>query len=370
MDFEPDFRHMVAAARNQKPARLPLYEHAIAPAITARVLGVDMTEPPDGSSHADLEAYYRNICRFWREMTYDTVSFEAQICPILPDHGAIFGGRPGPVQNREDFERYPFEGVPERFWTRWTPHFEALRKVMPENMRALGGCGFGVFEISEDLVGYERLCLLLSDDPRLFADLYVRIGDLMMVLWSQMIERYGDLFAVYRMGDDLGFKTSTLLRPDTIVHHVLPQYRRIVGLAHAQGKPFLLHSCGCIFSVMDDIIATGIDAKHSNEDQIAPFARWVELYNDRIALFGGIDVNLLCTQDRRTVYEEVLRRGSAYRDSTRGFALGSGNSIPDYVPVENYLAMIDASRTIRRLAAASGPAERVARQIEAEGRVP
>ncbi len=28
---------------------------------------------------------------------------------------------------------------------------------------------------------------------------------------------------------------------------------------------FLLHSCGCIFEVMEDILATGIDAKHSNE---------------------------------------------------------------------------------------------------------
>ncbi|MDR1030283.1 MAG: hypothetical protein LBL76_05370 [Treponema sp.] len=47
------------------------------------------------------------------------------------------------------------------------------------------------------------------------------------------------------------------------------------------GKPFLLHSCGCIFKVMDDLIAARIDAKHSNEDAIAPYGR-------RIGNFGGL----------------------------------------------------------------------------------
>ena len=251
-------------------------------------------------------------CRFWREMTYDTVSFEGTIVDILPDHGAILGGRPGPIQNRADFQRYPFDELPDLYWRCWEPHLEALAKVMPEGMKAIGGCGNGVFEISEDLVGYEYLCLLMFDDPQTFADLYTTIGKLMVTLWSRMLERYGHLLAVCRMGDDLGYKTSTLLAPPTIVAHILPQYRRIVGLVHVAQKPFLLHCCGNIFPVMDDILSTGIDAKHSNEDQIAPFGKWIDLYGGRIGLFGGIDLNLLCTQDRKTVFAEVVRQGTEF----------------------------------------------------------
>ena len=34
---------------------------------------------------------------------------------------------------------------------------------------------------------------------------------------------------------------------------------------------------------MEDLITdVGIDAKHSNEDQIAPFPEWVRRYGDRI----------------------------------------------------------------------------------------
>jgi uroporphyrinogen decarboxylase len=281
-------------------------------------------------------------------MTYDAFDYEAAICEIYPGHGAINGGMLGPIQTREDFEKYPWDGLPVTFWNTYTPHFEAIRKTLPDGMKAFGGCGYGIFESAQDLVGYEPLCTLQYTDPDLFRDLFIKIGDLYIKLWSVVIQKYADIFVFFRMGDDLGFKTSTLLEPVTIRNHVLPQYKRVIDIIHACGKKFLLHSCGKIFEVMEDIIALGIDAKHSNEDEIAPFARWIELYSDRIGLFGGIDVNTICLNDYDTVYSKVLEDASLFRDSAKGYGLGSGNSIAGYVPVEGFIAMIDAAREIRR----------------------
>ena len=87
-------------------------------------------------------------------MTYDTVSYEVCITEILPGHGAIMGGK-GPIQNRADFERYPWDELPARYWALAEPKFDALRRHLPPGMKALGGVGNGVFEISEDLVGFE-----------------------------------------------------------------------------------------------------------------------------------------------------------------------------------------------------------------------
>jgi uroporphyrinogen decarboxylase len=219
---------------------------------------------------------------------------------------------------------------------------------MPAGMKAYGGCGYGIFETSQDLVGYEQLCIMLYSDPDLFADLFLRIGDLYVELWTEMIKRYHDLFVFFRMGDDLGFKNSTLLPPEIIIEHIVPQYRRIIRLVHQAGKKFLLHSCGKIFDVMEEIIACGIDAKHSNEDQIAPFDKWIDLYNDRIGLFGGIDVDILCQNSFDDVFRYVLEAGMRYRKQARGWGLGTGNSIPEYIPVEGFMGMIDAAREIRR----------------------
>ena len=344
-DFQPDYTNLLAVLYNKKPLRLPLYEHHIDTPFVSKVLGKDLDY--QGNSAKGLETFYSEIISFWEEMTYDGFDYEAAICDILPGHGAINGGMQGPIQNREDFEKYPFEDIPRIFWETYTPHLEAIRKVMPPGMKAFGGCGYGIFETSEDLVGYEYLCVMQYLDADLFADIFKKIGDLFVTLWSEMIRRYSDIFVFFRMGDDLGFKSSTLLEPDTIRNHIIPQYRRVIDLIHDSGKKFLLHSCGKIFPIMEDLIDVGIDAKHSNEDQIAAFDKWIELYSDRIDLFGGIDVNTLCLNSYADIYSKVLENAAMYRSMAKGWGLGSGNSIAGYVPVDGFMAMIDAANKIR-----------------------
>jgi uroporphyrinogen decarboxylase len=347
-EFVNDYRFMLDVLSNQRPARLPIYEHQISPLIMERILDIRFANLIDGNQ-ADIDEYFRSFCRFYQKMTYDTVSFEVGIAELLPDHGAIFGGRHGPIQNRSDFERYPWDEIPGIFWKRADMLFPALARAMPMGMKGIGGVGYGVFEISEDLVGFQDLAYLQADDPGLFGDLYCKIGDLMTNIWSTFLEKYADIFAICRMGDDLGFKTSTLVSPHLIRQHVIPQYKRIIGLIKRSGKPFLWHSCGKIFSVMDDVIALGINAKHSNEDGIAPFDQWISLYGKKIGLLGGIDVDVLCQKSPAEVYAEVLEKGLRFRSNSKGYALGSGNSIPEYVPIEGYLAMIEAAKKIREM---------------------
>ena len=348
MSFQNDYHHILDVLANRRPERLPIYEHLISPTIMEKVLNVQFAELWNGSL-ADQIEYFSQYCRFFQEMTYDTVSYEVCIGEILPDHGAIMGGRPGPIQTREDFNKYPWDELADLYWQVAEPRFQRLAQRMPPGMKALGGVGNGVFEISEDLVGFEYLAYMQADDPELHRDIYQKIGDLMVDIWTVFLERHSDTFAVCRFGDDLGFKTSTLTSPGTIQSHIIPQYKRVIDLIKSRGKPFLLHSCGNIFSVMEDIIAVGIDAKHSNEDVIAPFDEWIRLYGNHIGLLGGIDVDLLCIKPPDEVFRSVVEQGTRYRSSTRGFALGSGNSIPDYVPIDGYLAMIEAAKHIREV---------------------
>lgn len=345
-EFQPDYTNILKVLYNQKPDYLPLYEHNIDEPFIAKFLGQEINSA--GKTGKDLDEHYRIVCDFWKSNTYDAMSFEAKICEIYPDHGAILGGKLGPIQNRQDFNSYPWDDIPKIFKETYKPHLDSLQKMMPVGMKAYGGCGYGIFESAEDLVGYESLCMMQFLDPDLFRDLFIKIGDLYEVLWKWVLDNYADLFVFCRMGDDLGYRTSTMLDPDIIRQHILPQHKRIIDLIHSYKKKFLLHSCGNIFSIMDDILANGIDAKHSNEDQIAPFTEWIEKYNDKIGLFGGFDMNEIILNPYDVVYEKVLREGTMFRSMAKGYGLGSGNSIPDYMAVEGYTAMIDAVKEIRR----------------------
>ena len=342
--FQPDYTNILKVLYNQRPDYLPLYEHHIDTPFTSKVLGKEVSAA--GKKGNDLVEHYKTVTGFWKDYTYDAFDYEAAICEIFPGHGAILGGD-GPIQTREDFEKYPFDDLPRIFWETYTPHLEAIRTALPPGMKAYGGCGYGIFESAQDLVGYTSLCMLQYDDPELFEDIFKRIGDLYETLWRDMVRNYSDIFVFFRMGDDLGFRSNTLLSPEIIREHIIPQYKRVIALVHQAGKKFLLHSCGCIFSVMEDLIAAGINAKHSNEDQIAPYIRWIDDYSGRIGLFGGFDMNELILNPYDYVYKKVLEEGTEFRAKAKGYGLGSGNSIPEYASVEGFEAMVDAVREIR-----------------------
>lgn len=348
MDFKPDYTYIEKVLYNERPSRLPLYEHIICTEIMETILDTPFADLIEGSS-SDIAHFFEQYCRFFSEMTYDVVSYEVCITTVLPESGAILGGKPGPIQNRFDFKQYPWEEIPDRYWKLAGPRFDALVAALPDGMKAVGGVGNGVFEISEDLVGLEYLPFIMADDPELYDMLYTKIGDLMVSIWARFLQQYANSFVGCRFGDDLGFKSSLLTNPGTIREQIIPQYNRIVNLVHAAKKPFLWHSCGCIFQVMEDVVAIGIDAKHSNEDVIAPFDKWIELYGDRIGLLGGFDMDFICQKTPQYIFESVVDLGQRYRNGTRGYALGSGNSIPDYIPVENYLAMIRGAQRIREI---------------------
>lgn len=343
--FKPDYRNVVDCAYNREPKRVPLYEHNISPNIMEKIVKRPFVHLLNGTD-ADFEEYMEQYCRFFEQMGYDTVTFEGCITAVLPNGGALAHPRPGYIDCREKFENYPFDSVKGIYVAYFKRYFDALRRHMPEGMKAIGGVGNGVFEVVQDLAGYENLAVMSFDDPELFAALFVKVGDMMAEIWEWFLREYADVFCVCRFGDDLGYRSNTLLSHDAIRAHILPQYRRIVEMVHRAGRPFLLHSCGCIFDVMDDIIDIAkIDAKHSNEDQIADFRVWVEKYGDRIGNFGGVDTDHLTRMDSDELRALVTGLLEDCAHGHGGFAIGSGNSIPDYVDPEKYLVMVN---TVRR----------------------
>ena len=342
-EFSPDYHRIVDVACNRRPDLLPLYEHSVSYGVIGELTGTALPELME----RDLDAGFRIYNGFFRQTGYDVVTFEQCITSAMPPGGALCGGM-GPIQDRAELKAFPWNEIPARWHEMAAPRLEALGRHMPEGMKAIGGVGNGVFEIAEDLVGLQYLPFLEADDPEAYADLFRRIGDLMETIWERFLKEFGEIYCVCRFGDDLGFRSSLLTTPSTVREQIIPQYKRIIDLVHATGKPFLLHSCGCIFEVMDDLIAAGIDAKHSNEDAIAPFERWIADYGERIGLLGGIDMDFIVSRDPETIRNTVVEKARAFRAQAHGYALGTGNSIPDYVPAGNYLAMLETAESIRR----------------------
>ena len=341
--FKPDYRNIEQCAYNRKPKRIPLYEHNISAEMLERVSGTSFahlyTTDPDG--------YFKAFCFAQKDLGYDCVTYEGCIAPVLPNGGALAHPRPGYIDDAEKFASYPFDKVKDLYIAEYKPRFDALKRQMPEGMKGIGGVGNGVFENVQDLCGFEGLCMLKYDEPEVYADIFCKVGDMMYGIWEWFLTEYPDLYCVVRFGDDLGYKSNTMLPVGDIREHIVPQYKRIIDLVHKHNKPFLLHSCGNIFSVMDDLIAAGINGKHSNEDQIALFNVWVEKYGKQIGNFGGIDTDHLVSLANDKLEALVTDTYNMACAKDGGFAIGSGNSIPPYVNAEKYLIMVNTVRKLR-----------------------
>jgi len=339
-EFCPDYTNIVDAARN-------IDEHIISVQTVEQVTGTELMSLLVNESYSNLKSFFKVYNNFFKDMGYDTVSWESCITGVLPGAGALGGHVDPAIKNRRDFEAYPWDDVVDLFFDKFGNYYRALGEEMPEGMKAIGGVGNGVFESVQDLVGYEPLCMIKVDDQGLYEDLFRKMGDISVSIWERFLDEFGQIYAVCRFGDDLGFKSSTLFPPDDIRERIIPEYKRVIELVHSAGKPFLLHCCGNIFSVMDDLIQeAGIDAKHSNEDQIAPFSTWLEKYSDKIGNFGGIDMDILCRYEPEKIKEYTINV-LEYSKGHKGVAFGSGNSIPDYIPPSGYLAMVNAVREYR-----------------------
>ncbi len=248
----------------------------------------------------------------------------------------------GPITSWEEFHAYPWPD-PAKADLR---ELEWCEKNLPDDMCVIVSGVAHFAEYLSWLMGYETLCYALTDQR----DLVKAIADKLTEIYRVLIPRTLQFKRVKALwgSDDMGYRGGTLMHPKDMREFVLPGHKMAAGMAHEAGMPYLLHSCGNLKAIMEDLIEdAGIDAKHSFEDTIESVIEAKGTYGRRIALLGGIDVDFMCRSDEKAVRDRVRKTLEACMPGG-GYCLGSGNSVANYIPLDNYLAMLDEGRKFGR----------------------
>ena len=332
------------------PTRPPLVElfldRQIVAAVAEGALGrVWVTPSEDRESR---KAYWDNLIEVYYRLGYDYVrisgnlSFPGRSRPA-PDTAILSKGTRswaeesvGPISNWADYERYPWpslEGVD--LW-----EYEYAASQVPEGMGVFVCPTSGFLEVPLDtLFGYETLAYLLYDEPDLVRTVFDRVGHLIYGFYEKL-DGLPNLVGIFQ-GDDMGYKTSTLVSPDVLREHVLPWHKRLAQFAHDRGLIYMLHACGNLEGIMEDLIEdVRIDAKHSFEEEATSVTEFKVRYGDRVAVLGGVDMDRLCRLPENELRQYVRSILDVCMPGGR-YALGSGNTVTNYVPIENYLIMLE-----------------------------
>jgi uroporphyrinogen decarboxylase len=353
---DPDYTRLIKAiGRNGNPNYVPCLELVADPEFIAAYL--EETAPitwNQAASHDQWKASIDQKIRFWYTLGYDAIwqggALDFPRVEMLKSVDTAqysrntrewFNESKGCITSWAEFEAYPWH----------TSHnvdyfpVEYMAAQLPQGMGIFGEIG-GVYESLSWMMGYETLCFALHDQPDLVGAICERIAQVYIPVARSLAQM--DRVIGLWMGDDLGYNTSTLISTAHLRRYIFPIQREIAAVAHEYGKPFLLHSCGKLSSIMEDLIDfVEIDAKHSFQDIIEPVEHFCNRYHDRICTIGGMDIDLLA----RGSEEQVRQRARQILETcapSKAYMLGSGNTLANYIPIPNFLAMLDEARRFNR----------------------
>lgn len=325
-----------AITRTGKPDYLPFYEHIASSGFIESRVG-----STSGAKRSD--DFFKDYVNFWVGMGFDVVPIEVApkfaMPKVIHTPGALSHTSEESVifTCREDFEKYIWPDVKNPFDS---SIFEKAAKYLPEGVKLVAGACGGPYEWASKMMGTIGMSYLLADDPELVGMIFSRIGDIHIA--CNRILAGMDFVCAQRQGDDLGFKTSTFLPPELLRKYVFPIYKKMAEAAHSVNKPFILHSCGNLKDVYEDIIDCGIDAKHSFEEAIMPVYDFKAIYGDRITPLGGLDVDFICRRSKEEIRDYTIKHiEKCFYDGY--WTLGTGNSLTNYMPVGNYLTVLETA---------------------------
>lgn len=329
----PDFDNLLAVLRREAPLRPTLFEFYFNERIYSRVI--------PGPTPADPEAWLRRFIQVFYRLGYDFATillpgFQFSD-PDLRETKQTFSLNEGAViSSQKEFDAFVWPNPDAADYDL----LNRLSEDLPEGMKLIPYSPDGVLENVIRLMGFDTLCFSLRDNLPLVEDVFEQVGSRLVQYYKKAVQH--ESVGACLANDDWGFITNTLISTADLRRLVFPWYRQIVNLSHAAGKPIILHSCGFFENIIEDIIEDmHFDGRHSYEDNIMPVEEAYEKYHDRIAIIGGIDVNFICESPPDEVYarsKAMLERAA----DRGGFALGTGNSVPEYIPDQNFFALIRA----------------------------
>jgi uroporphyrinogen decarboxylase len=342
VDIQPDYQRLLTTIRRQEPDRVPLAELGMDRPIKEQFLGRPVRDT-------------QGEVAFWAAAGYDYVylrpPYEFFGAPGIVAAGtpmaweasdsghemeSISTTRPGPVQTLADLDAYPWPD-PQ---TVDCSNLEEAARFLPPGMGIISGVG-GIFTRMWMILGYEHFCYSLADDPELVAQVFERVGRIQCEVLRRVV-KMPQVFAIW-YGDDLAYTEGLLASTRVLRRHFFPWMEELASITHEAGMPFILHSDGALWPIMDDLIALGLDALHPIEPKAMDINEVKQRYGHRLALFGNIDLGYTLTRGTPDEVRAEVRQRIRDLAPGGGYAVGASNSVTRYVPLENYNAMREAT---------------------------
>ncbi len=288
--------------------------------------GTGQYEAPAGESEAVHAAKAYAVSRLGGQRL--TSQLEAGERHWAPTHTGV-------IADEKDFDEFPW---PEPQDINYTT-FEEARSALPPGMKIIPFAG-AIFSTVSLMMGMENFFIQLAQGQPLVEAIFERVGAFQLSVVENLLafEMVGAIW----INDDMGASTATLVNPKYYRRYVFPWYERIAERVHAKGLPLMFHSDGCIYAILEDLVRIGFDAIHPIEPKAMDIRRVREMVGPGVCLIGNVDLAFPLGTGTPDDVEAAVCDLMRTMAPGGGYCLSSANSIPEYVPYENWLALRNA----------------------------
>jgi len=201
--------------------------------------------------------------------------------------------------------------------------------------------GFSLFERAWTLRGMENLLMDMRLYPDFVEELLDRILDYNLAILRHALEFP---FDGCRFGDDWGTQRGVMMGPELWRRFLKPRLAKQYALVHEHGRRVLIHCCGAVAELFDDLIEIGVDCFNPFQPEVMDVYEMKRRYGDRMTFFGGLSTQRTLPFESPDGIRSEVRRLMGECGRGGGYILAPAHDVPKDVPVDNVVALIETCR--------------------------
>jgi uroporphyrinogen decarboxylase len=202
-----------------------------------------------------------------------------------------------------------------------------------------------VFEMAWNLVGLEQFLTDMARGCDYVGPLLDSVADYSIGIGLALIDLGADAVLT---GDDVGMEMGPMISPRMWREWLKPRLQRVFDAYRAARPDIVLvyHTCGSVLPFVDELIEMGVDVLNPIQVTAKGMdAAWLKrTYGHRLGFCGGVDQREVLPHGTPDDVEEEVRSRIGELGPGGGYVLAPTHDIQSDTPVENVLAVFEATR--------------------------